>query len=177
MRTNWLCLLLLLPGFTAQAQTFVTPRIWLGLRVSVDWPDEHLRYAETNCQSRPAYLRWARQPERNGVRHIHRTPSGKPRDGELRGEIGLFHHLEAAGYFRGLPEFQWNPLGRCCQRAIQTDRSGRCATRHHEENIRCVFRGESDEKLLLHGLRPHDTDATRRGLAHRVRQGDTRYRP
>ena len=32
----------------------------------------------------------------------------------------------------GLPEFQRNPLGRCGQRPIQTDRPGRCSARHHE---------------------------------------------
>ena len=43
---------------------------------------------------------------------FQRTAFGKPGDGELRGEIGLFGDLEDAGRFRRLPEFQRNTFRR-----------------------------------------------------------------
>ena len=128
----------------------VTPRIWLAVRVSVNRLDGHFRHAETDCQPRPDRIRWTRQSERDGVCHLPRIASGEPGDGQLRGEIGLFGDLEAAGRFRRLPEFQRNAFHRCNQRAIQTDRPRRRPARDHEENIRHVLGGGSPEELLLH---------------------------
>src|ERR1035437_4827436 len=123
----------------------VTPRIWLAIRVSVNRLDGHFRHAETDCQPRPDRIRWTRQSERDAVCHLPRITSGEPGDGQLRGEIGLFGDLEAAGRFRRLPEFQRNAFHRCNQRAIQTDRPRRRPARDHEENIRHVLGGGSPE--------------------------------
>src|ERR1022692_4614600 len=106
MRMNWLFLLVLPAGLAAQATGVCDPTVLIwAVCVSVDWLDGYFRDAASGCQPGPDRLRWTRQPERDSLRHLQRTASRQPGDGELRGEIGLFGELETAGRFRRFPEF------------------------------------------------------------------------